>query len=52
MLNRRPEGLYSPREAGVMAFCCGLLVGMVVSFAACSPPEPDEPTHHVTEISR
>lgn len=47
-----PESLYSPREVGVMAFCSGLLVGMIVSFASCSPPDPGEPDRHVTEISR
>lgn len=49
---RRPESLYSPKEAAVMAFCGGLLVGMIVSFASCSPPEPGEPPHHITEVTQ
>lgn len=48
---RRPESLYSPREIGVVSFCAGLLVGMVVSFASCSPPA-DGAHHPVTEVTR
>ena len=30
--------IYSRRDIGVMSFAAGLLAGLVLGFAACSPP--------------
>jgi len=39
--------IYSRKDIGVMAFTAGLLSGMVVGFAACTP-NPDEANEHIT----
>ena len=36
-----------PRDIGVLGFCAGLLVGIVVGFSACAPAENHE---HLTTI--
>ena len=43
--------LYSRRELAVVTFAAGLLTGMVVGFAACTP-DPREASDHITTGGR
>jgi len=39
--------MYSRRDIGAMCFAAGLLTGMLVAFASCTPTS-DEATQHIT----
>lgn len=39
---------YTRRDIAFMAYFFGLLTGMIVAFAACTPPE--QPVDHQTSI--
>ena len=44
--------IYSKREIAFMAYCFGLLTGMIVAAASCSPPTNEQSTHiysHTTQ---
>jgi hypothetical protein len=43
--------IYNRRDIAVMAYVAGLLTGMVVAFAACTP-DPDTATWSITTGGR
>ncbi len=45
------EPFYSWREVAVLFFCSGLLVGMIISFASCSPSAEPLGPQHITTIT-
>jgi hypothetical protein len=47
---REPGSLYHRRDIAVMAFCAGLLFGVITAFASCSPP--DQPPRTCLEVAQ
>jgi hypothetical protein len=39
--------MYSRKDIGAIAFATGLLAGLLIAFASCTP-NPDEASQHIT----
>jgi hypothetical protein len=48
-VNRFPEPLYSRRDVGAVSFALGLLLGLGLAFASCSPDEDHQIYSPTTE---
>ena len=41
--------IYTPKQAASIAFVFGLLFGLIVGLASCSPPDSHDTYSHTTE---